>query len=121
MVLNLIAGPPDPPRMLSFLQDSITSSSVVLTWVSGFHGGADQIFGIQYRTSTTSWHQAAAVRAGMLLDTSFNVTVGELASATEYIFRVFAENKYGRSDFSSEVKVTTNKLGEYINDIYGLS
>ena len=104
----LFVGAPDIPKQFRVI--SATETSIVLSWRSGFHGGANQTFYIQYTTSTPAWQNSTeSVHGGLQTDTDFNGTVSNLKSGTAYAFRIFAANKFDRSDFTTEIEALTIK------------
>ena len=102
-------GAPDTPKMFRAISESATQTSILLSWRSGFHGGANQTFYIQYKTASTAWQNKTDKDGGFLKDTDFNVTIDKLKPGTVYAFRIFAANVYDRSGFSISIDATTRK------------
>ena len=97
------------PRQFRYIR--ATETSIVLSWRSGFHGGANQTFYVQYKTSASAWQNSTeSVHGGLQTDTDFNSTVPNLMSGTTYLFRIFATNKFDRSDFTTEIEALTIKV-----------
>ena len=101
--------------MFRAISGSATQTSILLSWRSGFHGGANQIFYIQYKTARTAWQNKTDIDGGFLKDTDFNVTIDKLETGTDYSFRIFAANVYDRSGFSTSIDATTRKPEGKVN------
>ncbi|XP_077518316.1 cell adhesion molecule Dscam1-like isoform X2 [Amblyomma americanum] len=100
----IIQEPPDAPQDLKVVETS--SRSVKLEWTAPYSGNsAITHYTVQYKDDGSKWH------AKMInLSTSATETTGivrGLKPAMTYHFRVFAENRLGRSDASHSVKATT--------------
>ena len=102
--LKIIVGPPDPPSQFGVLSGSITASSVAFTWVSGFDGGATQTFYIEYTTSNGEWLMKTSIEGsgGTKFGYRYNSTIDYLSAQTVYLFRMYSENRYGRSNYSAD-------------------
>ena len=105
-------GVPDTPKMFRAISENATQTSILLSWRSGFHGGAHQTFYIQYKTATTVWQNKTQTDGRFLKDTDFNVTIDKLDPGTVYSFRIFAANVYDRSGFSTPIDATTKPEGK---------
>ena len=105
----LIPGAPDIPRLFRTNTEQTTETSITLSWRSGFHGGANQTFFIQYKTSITAWRDRAQIYGGLLENTDFNATIDSLESGSDYSFRIFAANVYGRSNVGTTIDATTKE------------
>ncbi|KAL3212373.1 hypothetical protein MRX96_035975 [Rhipicephalus microplus] len=100
----IIQEPPDAPQDLKVVEAG--SRSVKLEWTAPYSGNsAITHYTVQYKDDGSKWH------AKMInLSTSAMETMGivrGLKPAMTYHFRVFAENRLGRSDASHSVKATT--------------
>ncbi|KAL1428795.1 hypothetical protein MTO96_002516 [Rhipicephalus appendiculatus] len=100
----IIQEPPDAPQDLKVVEAG--SRSVKLEWTAPYSGNsAITHYTVQYKDDGSKWH------AKMInLSTSATETTGivrGLKPAMTYHFRVFAENRLGRSDASHSVKATT--------------
>ena len=114
-LIYIYQGPPEEPYNVAILLDSTTSSSITLTWYSGFHGGADQTFHILYKTSEGSqWREGATVPGGKQTYSQFNGTVTVLESGISYMFFISAVNVYGSKNSKILNARTENDIGRSI-------
>ncbi|WAR05465.1 NPHN-like protein [Mya arenaria] len=90
------AGPPDSPRGFKVIPNTITSTSVVLTWIPGFNNGLLQTFHISYRPSIpfADWLEMNVTHTG---ETEMNVTLDNLEPGESYIVNLYASNLAGES------------------------
>ena len=106
-------GPPEVPKKFARLPDSETISSIGFTWFPGFHGGADQIFHIEYKSEGHEWKEGARLFGGKVLNQQLQTKVDGLASGSSYVFRIYASNEYGNSiEKSNELFGSTVKVAE---------
>ncbi|XP_052804753.1 synaptogenesis protein syg-2-like isoform X1 [Mya arenaria] len=89
-------GPPDSPRGFKVIPNTITSYSVVLTWIPGFNNGLLQTFHISYRPSKpfADWLEMNVTHTG---ETEMNVTLDNLEPGESYIVELYALNLEGAS------------------------
>ncbi|WAR06013.1 hypothetical protein MAR_021382 [Mya arenaria] len=89
-------SPPDSPRGFKVIPNTITSSSVVLTWIPGFNNGHLQTFHISYRPSKpfADWLEMNVTYTG---ETEMNVTLDNLEPGESYIVELYALNLEGAS------------------------
>uniref|UniRef100_A0A8C4S5D3 Titin n=1 Tax=Erpetoichthys calabaricus TaxID=27687 RepID=A0A8C4S5D3_ERPCA len=83
-------GPPTGPIRI----DEVSSNYVIISWEPPQYTGGCQInnYIVEKRdTTTTSWQMVSATIART------TIKVGKLKTGSEYQFRVFAENRYGKS------------------------
>ncbi|XP_013392681.1 roundabout homolog 1-like [Lingula anatina] len=102
-------GPPERPTDFRIL--SWTSVSVTLAWVSGFNGGSNQSFHIQYKeTSRTRWQKddQLVVSDPGYMKTS-KAKVPDLNPATSYDFRLVSINKHPSTNSSGFTGAFTQK------------
>ena len=114
--MKIIVGPPDPPSQFEVLSGSITASRIAFTWISGFDGGATQTFNIEYTTSKCDWLMKTSIesRGSTEAGHRFNSTIDDLSAQSVYLFRIYSENRYGRSNFSADrLNVKTLPEGNY--------
>lgn len=108
MFVVVSKGPPEVPKYFSVLPDSSTSSSISLKWRSGFHGGANQTFYIEYRKiGSLEWQLGPDKFGGDRTDKQFSATVNDLSSDTSYEFQIYARNRYNTSHVTSTKGNTT--------------
>lgn len=102
------AGKPDTP--LEFDVKGKGYDWVKLKAQSGFYNGAEQTFVIQFRKAdnSTGWRNYSSEHIGSDKGVEKETVVGQLDDKTEYLFRIYSFNIYGKSDFTSELRVTTN-------------
>ncbi|XP_052803976.1 uncharacterized protein LOC128234053 isoform X3 [Mya arenaria] len=88
--------PPDSPRGFKVIPNTITSYSVVLTWIPGFNNGLLQTFHISYRPSIpfADWLEMNVTHTG---ETEMNVTLDNLEPGESYIVELYALNLEGKS------------------------
>ncbi|KAK3579735.1 hypothetical protein CHS0354_034017 [Potamilus streckersoni] len=106
------SGHPDAPTRIEIVPNSITTFSVDIRWMSGFHGGYNQSFVTEFKQNTDErWVKFPdVVFGGMKQNTYFNISVRELSPKTTYLFRLYATNEYNRSDFSTIINATTKAV-----------
>ncbi|KAL3860929.1 hypothetical protein ACJMK2_007024, partial [Sinanodonta woodiana] len=100
---------PDIPRDVQIIKNRITTTSVDIEWFSGFHGGSNQTFVIEYRKQEDeSWtNYSQNFFGGLMQNKYFNITVEDLHQNTLYFFQLYAWNEFGRSEYSTIINVTT--------------
>ena len=100
------SGAPEKPR--KFVIQETSDNSQTFKWTQGFNGGYPQTFEILYQVlgkENEGW-KIATVTTNCKDSNDCNYTVGRLASATTYTFKVCAQNKVGpanRDDACSEI------------------
>ena len=97
-------GRPEVPTNVTVKRTALTT--VLVSWVPGYNGGADCTFTVQFKKSdSNTWTSAAAVGT--------NATSTELSNSKSwdglFVFRVTAVNEFGSSE-SNEVSVTLKGL-----------
>jgi hypothetical protein len=102
----------DKPQMPRHLTVTVASStSVVVSWLSGFHGGSDQTFVVQYRTlHSETWRSATVLAGKQTTNERFTAKVIGLETDTVYQFRVYSTNDEGDSSHTDSVSATTSTL-----------
>ncbi|HET9570272.1 MAG TPA: chondroitinase-B domain-containing protein [Bacteroidales bacterium] len=91
---------PSAPALPGNLSAAVVSSNQVrLNWAD--HSNNEDFFVIEYSLNGTSWSEVKKVYAS-----NATATISNLNSLTNYYFRVYAINGFGRSDFSNVVNVT---------------
>ncbi|XP_064651253.1 uncharacterized protein LOC135502389 [Lineus longissimus] len=87
------AGPPSAPRHLKVVNSSAVAAT--LEWISGFNGGSEQRFYIQYKKSAEKWPTSEGPEGG-ITDPGLNKLVSyglmDLESNAVYVFRVRSKN-----------------------------
>ena len=105
---------PNPPQGVTI--ESKTSRTITISWKSGFSGNSEiNSYSVEIRDNGLNfsdaycqgWSDNSCTVSG--LDT--NATLEGLLPHTMYFLRVFADNKVGRSDASSEVHALTDEEG----------
>ena len=100
-------GRPHSPKNFSvYLVGYMT---VNLTWISGFNGGYEQMFRIQYRKTQKGWKTASNI-SDPGSDLVVHYLLSSLDSNKEYEFGIKSFNRLGESE-GSYTGITT--LGEY--------
>ncbi|KAL3860882.1 hypothetical protein ACJMK2_006978 [Sinanodonta woodiana] len=102
-------GRPDIPRDVQIITNRITTTSVDIEWLSGFHGGSNQTFVIEYRKQVDkSWsNYSRNVFGGLMQNKYFNIIIEDLHQNTLYFFQLYAWNEFGRSEYSTTINATT--------------
>ena len=99
--------------------ESKTSRTITVSWKPGFNGNSEIISytvrisenDFNYRDANCQgWSNSSCTVSG--LDT--NATLEGLRPFTTYFLRVYAGNKVGQSDESSEVKTVTDEEGKLL-------
>ncbi|XP_064480697.1 cell adhesion molecule Dscam1-like isoform X2 [Ornithodoros turicata] len=102
----IVQEPPDAPQDLKVLE--VTSRSVRLEWTAPYSGNSPIThYTVQYKDEGSKWHAKMQNLSTVASETSG--TVRGLKPSAVYHFRVFAENRIGRSDGSHAVKTTTTE------------
>ncbi|KAM7292980.1 Down syndrome cell adhesion molecule homolog, partial [Ixodes scapularis] len=102
----IVQEPPDAPQDLKAMET--TSRSVKLVWTAPYSGNSPIThYTVQYKDDGSKWHAKMINLSTSATETSG--TVRGLKPALVYHFRVYAENRIGRSDASHSVKVTTSE------------
>lgn len=94
-------GPPVGPVRI----DEISSNYVIISWEPPVYTGGCQInnYIVEKRdTTTTAWHIVSATIART------TIKISKLKTGSEYQFRVFAENRYGKSSSLDSVPVVVS-------------
>lgn len=116
MYLLCIIGPPGPPRGPLKIKP-LTKDSVTLDWKPATTDGGSPItsYSIEKREGTRhSWFHVANTRGGTTDYTATGLTEGR-----DYAFRVYAENRYGRSQpLESDLMVTPKKVQGINRNMY---
>lgn len=99
-------GIPEAPVNVTVKPTSL--NTVLVSWVSGYHGGANCTFTVQFkRSDATEWTSLDAIPG--------NATITVLTNKEGwnglFVFRVTAVNQFGSSE-SSEVQVTLGMSNE---------
>ncbi|CAC5399805.1 unnamed protein product [Mytilus coruscus] len=101
----LRASPPDTPLNVALMP---VANDVNMEWNPNFNGGFQQYFFIQYRDQdSTIWIEVQAFNTTTNAGASW--TVHNLKFGRSYIFRMFARNRIGESNKTSEMFVTINE------------
>jgi len=97
-----IAIAPSPPTSLAATE--IGANSIKVSWLSPTFDGGSSIsrYLVEISGGGSAWKTA-----GMVEDSSNSLTIGQLAPATKYSFRVKAVNEVGLSKVSSTLVTTT--------------
>ena len=102
-----------PERPSDFKTTGADSTGVRLSWIPGFHGGENQTFVIQHKSESSSWSGNITVPGSKLQHAILNEVVTGLNPDTRYTFRIYAFNKYGRSDYADSMPEETTSTGMY--------
>ncbi|XP_075264012.1 nephrin-like isoform X2 [Convolutriloba macropyga] len=103
-----LSKPRAPEKPRKFVIQETSDNSQTFKWTQGFNGGYPQTFEILYQVlgkENEGW-KIATVTTNCKDSNDCNYTVGRLASATTYTFKVCAQNKVGpanRDDACSEI------------------
>jgi hypothetical protein len=106
LIINLIepyfAGPPQTPT--NFALVSSTDTSIVVEWIPGYNGGPEQTFRIQYRIINESkmW-----ITQEIPEYNKQTYILSDLQGDTWYELRMFAENKFDKSNFTDIQSIST--------------
>ena len=100
-------GSPDTPTNLQVY--NITSTSAIITWTSGFNGGATQTFHLNLNGNDVA--NTEDLGRGMMIRYQFM----ELESTTGYTVSVFSRNGAGTSEYMNIITFTTldQEMGMY--------
>ena len=99
-------GIPEAPLNVTVKPTSV--NTVLVSWVSGYHGGANCTFTVQFkRNDTTEWTSSDPI----LGNATNTVLTNEEGWNGLFIFRVTAVNQFGSSK-SSEVQFTLGMSNE---------
>lgn len=104
LVIQLVVQEvPEPPKNLRInLQQSRT---IQISWNIPFSGNSPiEEYIVQYKPISENWQNAEKV---VVAGTEIQATIINLRPARTYHVRVTAENKFGSSDFSEIIQVTT--------------
>ena len=110
-VVIKISGAPSQPFNFTYISGRETASSIMLAWVSSFHGGANQTFHIFFKTNSSAWMEGPELFGGQRTKERFTVTVQNLLSGTSYFFLIMVKNVYGTNNKTAIISATTK---EYI-------
>ena len=104
MCYSFSVDPPEVPTSVSL--DSVTSRSLVVSWVAPSNNGGSPVTGyvIEYKLSSSAVYSVVST-------TSTAHTLGGLLPYMEYELRIFSENVVGQSLPTSTVSVTTLSEG----------
>ena len=91
---------PDPPRQVQSI--NVSDSSIFISWISGFDGGAKQSYQIRYRRLIEDRYNYQDILPGVEY---FHLE--NLRSATEYLFNLRSNNSHYLSPWSKDVSATT--------------
>jgi Down syndrome cell adhesion molecule len=103
MIQLIVQEVPEPPKNLRInLQQSRT---IQISWNIPFSGNSPiEEYNVQYKLISENWQNAEKV---VVAGTEIQATIINLKPARTYHVRVVAENKFGTSDFSEMIQVTT--------------
>ena len=88
-------GKPEPPKYFRIIDNTVTDSTVTLTWSPGFNCGLQQTFVFLYKKNfEMSWFNNSIIDNGQ--KTMFYAIYG-LSSNKEYEVEMYAKNKEGKS------------------------
>lgn len=94
---------PESPKNLRINQQQ--SKSIQISWNTPFTGNSPiEEYIVQYKVLSENWQNAEKV---VVLGTESQVTINKLRPAKAYHVRVTADNKFGSSEFSEMIQVTT--------------
>ena len=101
-----LPGIPEAPVNVTVQPTSV--NTVLVSWVSGYHGGANSTFTVQFkRSDITEWTSSDAI-----LGNATNTVLTNMEGWNGlFNFRVTAVNQFGSSE-SSEVQVTLGMSNE---------
>lgn len=103
MIQLIVQEVSEPPKNLRI--NSQHSRSIQISWNVPFSGNsAIEEYIIQHKPITENWQSAQKV---VVAGTEIQATIGNLHPAKAYHVRITAENKFGSSDFSEIIQVTT--------------
>jgi len=91
---------PDPPSKISITNTS--HSSVLISWIPGFDGGAEQKFQIRYRLSTDDRYFYEDVPLG-----SQSFDLKNLKLGSEYHLNIRSNNSYHLSPWTDDIIIKT--------------
>lgn len=102
--ITLHIVPPGVPRIPMNLTLSTKEGNVLVGWIRNFDGGLKQTFFIEFRESNSKkWTvvQSLNMTEGDML----SWTIERLQTKTTYNFRMFAQNRLGRSNSTKEKSI----------------
>jgi hypothetical protein len=101
-ILCYVVGPPQNPTNFTLVNS--TDTSIVVEWIPRYNGGHEQTFNIQHRIVNESkiWmtHEIPQYNKQ-------TYTLWELKGATWYELRIFAENKFDKSNVTDIQSIST--------------
>lgn len=100
--LIFIAAIPDPPTQVRVTNAS--HSSLLISWLPGFDGGARQTFQIRYRLASDNRYSYEDVPFGEQI---FNLK--NLLLASDYYISIRANNSYHLSEWTEEILASTSR------------
>jgi len=81
-------------------------SSVLISWIEGFHGGYDQDIHVQTSSNKQEWTERNTISVSAKTPTILkNTTITDIASTSLYL-RLFASNDWGVSKMSDIWNIT---------------
>ena len=98
----MLSFPGIPEAPVNVTVKPMSVNSVLVSWVSGYHGGANCIFTVQFKRSNNMEWKSSDATLGNVTNTVLSNTEGWNGLFT---FRVTAVNHFGSSE-SSQVQVT---------------
>ncbi|ESP03649.1 hypothetical protein LOTGIDRAFT_237566 [Lottia gigantea] len=101
-------GSPSTPQDLRVSE--IKALSILLQWTSTFNGGEKQTFSVWYKHLYGNWTFYNQTYHDPGEGSTVKAEIKGLRDLTAYMFQVRAKNKYGMSDFTPSLPVTTIEL-----------
>jgi Down syndrome cell adhesion molecule len=103
MIQLVVQEVPESPKNLRI--NSQQSRNIQISWNVPFSGNSPiEEFIVQYKPISDSWQNAEKL---VVIGTEIQATIINLQPAKAYHVRITAENKFGASDFSEVIQVTT--------------
>ncbi|CAC5394852.1 NCAM [Mytilus coruscus] len=99
------ASAPETPS--NFTITSSSETSITVQWIPEFDGGQAQIFYVEYRISGTSAWLHQEIKTSNKLDTYNLYTLSRLQDKTTYELRMYAKNKFNKSQHTDIEKTKT--------------
>jgi hypothetical protein len=94
------------------VNETITETSVTVSWQSAFAGGLDQTFVVEYRTADTDWVISIITpgpNEAQVEGIVFTAKLNDLLPGKEYTIRMLARNDEGDSKYTSNTTAKTLK------------